>query len=642
MNRIFFIVIYFLILQNFLLNSVLADSGFSSDFIEQAKKLGINIGQNLDQKVSDNDLSNTSNSQSIPDLKLPSLPKTEEKADLKLPSPPKPEEKADLKLPSPPKPEEKADLKLPSPPKPEEKADLKLPSLPKPEEKPDVKLPSPPKPEEKADLKLPSLPKPEEKADLKLPSLPKPEEKADLKLPSLPKPEEKADLKLPSLPKPEEKADLKLPSPPKPEEKADLKLPSPPKPEEKADLKLPSPPKPEEKPDVKIDVKADKIEDKKMLNNKKQELKQKVSKKLSNIMDKKNITEVVKKPKILPAKIIPKQKVKKSITYFTAPEEDIDNNLNQKNFMRRKPYSYDVKPPQYLLDIQKKGAKTNVPKFMFKDELSKLLFVAVNEQDIGAIKGLLLKGGNINVQNKVNEYTPLMYAVENNKLDSLRYLILRGASLNVVTSNKMSALHLAAITSNLRALRILLSADTDIFLQDKYNKTFFDYVEPNYKNMVISDIFDTRKDASEALIDFCILGSIEGAKFSLQNRANVNSQNHNGDTPLILAVRNNNPQLVTYLLSVGANEAIKNNYKDDAKAVAKKNRYNKILDIMETVKHNKHLHLLGVSENVIPYQLSNEEKERIEKNKKEIADKNFANYSSQGVLGKINEKPKKK
>ena len=144
------------------------------------------------------------------------------------------------------------------------------------------------------------------------------------------------------------------------------------------------------------------------------------------------------------------------------------------------------------------------------------------------------------------------------------------------------------------------------------------------------------------MIDFCILGSIEGAKFSLQNRANVNSQNHNGDTPLILAVRNNNPQLVTYLLSVGADEAIKNNYKDDAKAVAKKNRYNKILDIIETVKHNKHLHLLGISENVIPYQLSNEEKERIEKNKKEIADKNFANYSSQGVLGKINEKPKKK
>ncbi len=586
MNRIFFIVIYFLILQNFLLTGVLADSGFSSDFIEQAKKLGINVGQNLDQKVSDNDLSNTSNSQSMPDVKLPSLPK--------------------------------------------------------PEEKPDVKLPSPPKPEEKPDVKLPSLPKPEEKPDVKLPSLPKPEEKPDVKLPSPPKPEEKPEVKLPSLPKQEEKPEVKLPSLPKQEEKPEVKLPSPPKPEEKPELKLPSLPKQEEKPEVKIGVKAGKVEDEKMLSDKKQESKQKVIKKPSNIMDKNNVTEVVKKPKALPAKIIPKQKVKKSITYFTAPEEDIDTNLNQKNFMRRKPYSYDVKPPQYLLDIQKKGAKTNVPKFMFKDELSKLLFVAVNEQDIGAIKGLLLKGGNINAQNKANEYTPLMYAIENNKLDSLRYLILRGANLNVVTSNKMSALHLAAITSNLKALRILLSADTDISLQDKYNKTFFDYVEPNYKNMVISDIFDTRKDAGEALIDFCILGSIEGARFSLQNKANVNSQNHNGDTPLILAVRNNNPQLVTYLLSVGADEVIKNNYKDNAKAVAKKNRYTKILDIIDTVKHNKNLHLLGVSKNVISYQLSNEEKERIEKNKKEIADKNFANYSSQGVLGKINEKPKKK
>ncbi|WP_236870434.1 hypothetical protein [Candidatus Bandiella numerosa] len=189
MNRIFFTVIYFLILQNFLLTGVIADSGFSSDFIEQAKKLGINVGQNLDQKVNDNDLSDTSNSQSMPEVQLP------------------------------------------------------------------------------------------------------------------------------------------------------------------------SPPKPEAKQEVKIDVKAGKVEDEKMLNNKKQEPKQKVSKKLSNTKDKNNATEVVQKPKALPAKIIPKQKVKKSITYFTAPEKDIDTNLNQKSFMRRKPYSYDVKPPQYLLDIQKKVQK---------------------------------------------------------------------------------------------------------------------------------------------------------------------------------------------------------------------------------------------------------------------------------------------
>ena len=75
--------------------------------------------------------------------------------------------------------------------------------------------------------------------------------------------------------------------------------------------------------------------------------------------------------------------------------------------------------------------------------------------------------------------------------------------------------------------------------------------------------------------------------------------------------------------------------------MAKQNKYIKILDILETVKFNKHLHLLGVSENIIPYKLSNEEKAQIEKNKKEIEHKDFDNYSSQGVLGTINKKAKK-
>ena len=449
-------------------------------------------------------------------------------------------------------------------------------------------------------------------------------------------------MKLPEPPKQDAKPEVKLTEPPKQDAKPEVKLPELPKQDAKPDVKLPEPPKQNAKqrklPKKQVGAKLNKnLKDKKISSNKKQQ----VLKKSNNIKDEDKLVNAIKQPKTTTSKMIPKKKSDKSISYFIAPEKNIDNNFNPKSFMRRKPYNYDIKPPQYLLDIQKKGAKTNIPKFMFKDELSKLLFVAVNDQNIGAIKGLLLKGGNINVQNKANEYTPLMYAVENSKLDSLRYLILRGANPNIITSNKMSALHLAAITSNLKALRILLNADSNIFIQDKYYKTFFDYVEPNYKNIVISDIFDTRKDASVALMDFCILGSLEGVKYSLQNKANINSQNHNGDTPLILAVRHNNSQLVTYLLSMGGDEAIKNNYKNDAKAVAKQNKYIKILDILETVKFNKHLHLLGISENIIPYKLSNEEKMQIEKNKKEIEHKDFDNYSSQGILGTISKKAKK-
>jgi ankyrin repeat protein len=326
---------------------------------------------------------------------------------------------------------------------------------------------------------------------------------------------------------------------------------------------LPEVPKPQDSKQVKLpEVPKNKINKKEKLQQNKNTIKsnKKLNQKAHLKNSKNNITKN-DKVNLVKKKVVHK-KNKKSISYFPAPEEFIDNNdFNEKNYMRRKPYNYDIKPPKYLLDLQKKGIKTNIPKFMFKDELSKLLFVAVNDQNIGAIKGLLLKGANINAQNKSNEYTPLMYAVENGKTNSLRYLLIRGANPNLITSNKMFALHLAAIMNNLKTVRVLLRSDVNMFLQDKYNKTFFDYVQEEHKNIVISDIFDIRKDADKALIDFCTLRSLEGMKFAIKNNANVNAQNNNGDTPLILAVRYNNPKLVIYLLSIGADHQLRINIK---------------------------------------------------------------------------------
>ena len=429
-----------------------------------------------------------------------------------------------------------------------------------------------------------------------------------------------------------EKQQVKLPEMPKPEVKQQVKLPEMPKPEVKQQVNLPEVPKNKINKKGKLQQNINTIKSNKNLRQK-NHLKNHKSNITKNAT-KNNQVNLVKK------KIVPK-KNKKSISYFPAPEEFIDHkDFNEKNYMRRKPYNYDIKPPKYLIDLQKNGVKTNIPKFMFKDELSKLLFVAVNDQNIGAIKGLLLKGANINAQNKSNEYTPLMYAVENNKINSLRYLIVRGANLNFVTSNKMSVLHLAAIISNLKAVRVLLGSDVNMFLQDKYNKTFFGYIQDEYKNIVISDIFDTRKDADKALIDFCTLGSLEGMKFAIQNNANVNAQNNNGDTPLILAVRYNNPKLVVYLLSIGADQSIKNKYKSDARAVAMQNKYNEILNILETIKFNKDLHTLGLSKNMLPYKFTDAEQKQINKNNEEMKIKNFSEYPSQGVLGVISNKSK--
>jgi ankyrin repeat protein len=316
--------------------------------------------------------------------------------------------------------------------------------------------------------------------------------------------------------------------------------------------------------------------------------------------------------------------------YFPSVEEGINHkDISTKNIHRRKIYNYEEDPPNYLIERQKNGEESNLPKFMMKKELSQLLFIAVNNQDIGSIKGLLLKGANINAQDEENNYTPLMYAVKNNKIDSLRYLLVRGANPNICAKNNISALHLAAILNRTKALKILLESNADIFAVDKYNKTFYQYINKDYLSIIISDFYETKKNANIALIEFCMLGSVKGAMYALQKGANINAKDDNGDTPLIISTLAGNPEMVTYLLTMGADSSIKNRKGHDAEKIAKLNNYNNIYSIIETIKFNKELYILGLSKKIVSYPLNRKESALKRENQ------GFDEYYTQGVLGTL-------
>ena len=317
----------------------------------------------------------------------------------------------------------------------------------------------------------------------------------------------------------------------------------------------------------------------------------------------------VKKHVIVTKKSSPETKK----TYFVAPEEKINNqDFDEKAHYKREIYNYNETPPKFLIEQQNKGKNTHLPKFMMQEELSRLLFIAVNEENIGAIKTLLQRGANINAQDKNNKYTPLMYAVKDNKIDALRYLLVKGANPSIKGTNQMSALHLATILNRLKILKILLQSGADIFAKDQHYKTFYDYVLKDYLSIVINDIYETRKNANDALLDFCVLGSLRGVVYSLQNKADINTKNQDGDTPLILAVRYRHHKLVSYLLGAGADVTIKNKYNNDAATIARLNNYNKIYNIIETVKFNKQLYILGlVDNNIIPHKLTPSELQKL-------------------------------
>lgn len=62
---------------------------------------------------------------------------------------------------------------------------------------------------------------------------------------------------------------------------------------------------------------------------------------------------------------------------------------------------------------------------------------------------------------------------------------------------------------------------------------------------------------------------------------------------------------------------------------------------METIKFNDYLRPFGVSENIIRYKLSNEEKVQIKKNKEETYHNDFNSYPSQPVSITIRKKSKR-
>ena len=170
----------------------------------------------------------------------------------------------------------------------------------------------------------------------------------------------------------------------------------------------------------------------------------------------------------------------------------------------------------------------------FAQDGSKLI-ESVMYQDMEALKSLVESGVDVNYQDPQSGSTALMLACNYGFIEMAKFLLDNGAKVNIQAQNGATALTGAAQQS-LELVKLLLDKKADVRLKTEEGNTAFTYSIMG----VLSGSMTT-----------------EVAELLLEKGANVDEAPDKGGaagyTSLMVAARNNNPDLVKFLASKGAN-----------------------------------------------------------------------------------------
>ncbi|KAH9488230.1 hypothetical protein Btru_064335 [Bulinus truncatus] len=153
-----------------------------------------------------------------------------------------------------------------------------------------------------------------------------------------------------------------------------------------------------------------------------------------------------------------------------------------------------------------------------------LIIAAKSEYSFPIVKKLLKAGANINHAND-DGYTALHMAAEIGVKDTIKYLLKLGTDVNAITKNGRSALFLC---DDEDILKVLIENKADVDIQDVDGNTALMY-------NILQWSFDYEISDLTTLTKF-----------------NVNHHNRSGQSPLLLAAKLCQPNLIKSLLSAGA------------------------------------------------------------------------------------------
>ncbi|CAG7592510.1 hypothetical protein MHYMCMPSP_00682 [Hyalomma marginatum] len=291
----------------------------------------------------------------------------------------------------------------------------------------------------------------------------------------------------------------------------------------------------------------------------------------------------IPRPKAPPKKVNKKRdNIKNTASKIELPPPMSFEEADNLGLSPRSVYDYrDQSLPPNINKTEYSENNKHLPKAFFHSEYSRLLFAAVNKNDIGAMRALLKKGADINTVSPNYGYTPLMQAVLKKKIDVARYLITRGANFNQQANDGKTALHLAAIVNDAEMFKMLIAAGTNTYITDIEDKRAFQYVTSSKMASQLALYYD---NVNEALLSCAELGILGCVKFAIERGADVNTSDKNRNTALILAAKNGDEAVINWLLYKGARPSKINIKGNTAASLARRHGHTDIADSLETAE----------------------------------------------------------
>lgn len=232
----------------------------------------------------------------------------------------------------------------------------------------------------------------------------------------------------------------------------------------------------------------------------------------------------------------------------------------------------------------------------FPDGLDINLMIASAEGYTSEIHRLIKLGADVDATD-LDNISPLIYAVANKRLTTVKALLEYSPDTDIITDDGESALHIAAKDNMLEIAEALIRAEAEINLRDPYGATPLHYASA-YGNFYMCDLLiyynaDIRsrsEDGSTPLMAAVYSGRADISDLLLQSGADPRTADKDGFTPLMVAAQNNDTLLMNLLINAGSEIQRVNNYRYDALGITIRNNnyeaYNFLIEKINPENYN--------------------------------------------------------